>query len=271
MVVESNLSEEGEVYSVDKSVRLKRGRKTVGKRVLLALLIFLANVFSVLGSTPKGDCACGTSHELSPNSSELEGKLINSRKIMEGYEQGQDSVKVIVNLAEPKAIKATTAWTSKESLEELHQKIRAVQTPVLSSLGKGQFKLRHRFENQAGFSGEITRDALETLIDDPRVVSIQPICVLEPHTAQGIALMHGDTYHTTYNGRGIAIAICDSGVDYTHPRLGDGGFGAPDDKVLGGWDFGDDDSDPMPDSSAHGTCCAGIATGNLGTEGDISL
>jgi len=270
MVLKSNLSEEGNFCSVQMGIFLKCGKITAGRGVLLALLILLVSSLSVSGSIPKGDGACCKSHELSANGSALDGKLINSRRIMEGYEQGQDTVKVIVNLAEPKAIKAATAWTSKESLEVLHEKIRAIQTPVLSSLGKGQFKLRHRFENQAGFSGEITQDALEKLIDDPRVMSIEPVCVLEPHLAQGIALMHGDTYRTTYNGRGIAIAICDSGVDYTHPRLGDGGFGSPDDKVLGGWDFGDDNSDPMPDGRAHGTACAGIAAGNPGIAGDYN-
>jgi subtilisin family serine protease len=48
--------------------------------------------------------------------------------------------------------------------------------------------------------------------------------------------------------------------------LGGGGF--PNDKVLGGYDFGDDDPDPMPLEQAHGTACAGIAAGDLGDAGD---
>ena len=67
-------------------------------------------------------------------------------------------------------------------------------------------------------------------------------------------------------GRGCLIAICDSGVDYTHARLGGGGF--PNSKVIGGYNFGDGTSDPMPNGVGHGTCCAGIAAGDLGTVGD---
>lgn len=56
-------------------------------------------------------------------------------------------------------------------------------------------------------------------------------------------------------GTGITIAIIDTGVDYTHPDLG-GGFG-PGFKVVGGYDFVNDDSDPM-DDHGHGTHVAGI-------------
>jgi subtilisin family serine protease len=69
-----------------------------------------------------------------------------------------------------------------------------------------------------------------------------------------------------YNGSGISIAIVDSGVDYNHPRLGGGGF--PNSKVIGGYDTGDRDNDPAPSDEAHGTACAGIAAGGLGTFGD---
>ena len=58
------------------------------------------------------------------------------------------------------------------------------------------------------------------------------------------------------DGTGMVIAIIDTGVDYTHPDLG-GGFG-PNYKVIGGYDFGDNDSDPM-DVNGHGTHVAGIA------------
>ncbi|MEF3244977.1 MAG: S8 family serine peptidase [Caldisericaceae bacterium] len=58
------------------------------------------------------------------------------------------------------------------------------------------------------------------------------------------------------DGSGMVIAIIDTGVDYKHPDLG-GGFG-PNYKVIGGYDFGDKDTDPM-DIEGHGTHVAGIA------------
>jgi subtilisin family serine protease len=234
-----------------------RLRKPVITGILVLLAVLAANVLAS-ENEPK-DCNCN-------NTAVLENKLVDSQEIFKGFEQGQEKVKVIVNLAEAPEIKSKVNWRSKASLRELHDKIKAIQLPVLSALSKKEFKLRHRFENQAGFSGEVTPEALEKLIDNPSVVSIEPVRILEPCLKQGIPLMHADTYRSDYNGQGVAIAICDTGIDYTHPKLGGGGF--PNSKVIGGYDVGDDDADPKPLGQAHGTCCAGIAAGDAGSVGD---
>ncbi len=61
--------------------------------------------------------------------------------------------------------------------------------------------------------------------------------------------------YPTITGQGQAIAILDTGIDYTRPSLG-GGFG-PGHKVVGGWDFVDNDADPL-DTFGHGTNVAGV-------------
>lgn len=61
------------------------------------------------------------------------------------------------------------------------------------------------------------------------------------------------------NGRGVKIAIIDTGVDYTHPDLG-GCFGLKC-KVMGGYDFVNNDKNPL-DDNGHGTHVASIAAGN---------
>jgi subtilisin family serine protease len=53
-------------------------------------------------------------------------------------------------------------------------------------------------------------------------------------------------------GKGQTVAILDTGVDYNHPALG-GGWGKV---VIGGYDFVNNDSNPM-DESGHGTMVAG--------------
>lgn len=60
-------------------------------------------------------------------------------------------------------------------------------------------------------------------------------------------------------GFGIKVAVIDTGIDYNHPDLG-AGYG-PGFKVVGGYDFVDDDPDPL-DLNGHGTHVAGIVAAN---------
>ncbi|HZC69352.1 MAG TPA: S8 family serine peptidase [Jatrophihabitans sp.] len=60
-------------------------------------------------------------------------------------------------------------------------------------------------------------------------------------------------------GTGETVAVVDTGIDYNHPDLG-AGFG-PGQKVVAGYDFVNDDPDPM-DDNGHGTHVAGIIAGD---------
>jgi hypothetical protein len=64
-----------------------------------------------------------------------------------------------------------------------------------------------------------------------------------------------DSQGVSVTGVGITVAVIDTGIDYTHPDLG-AGIG-PGYKVIGGYDFFNNDSDPM-DDNGHGTHVAGI-------------
>jgi subtilisin family serine protease/nitrous oxidase accessory protein NosD len=88
-----------------------------------------------------------------------------------------------------------------------------------------------------------------------------------------------EAWNITYGSSDITIAVIDTGVDYNHPDLADNiwnnagesvdsadedGNGYIDD--IRGWDFANDDNNPM-DDYGHGTHCAGIigAIGNNST------
>ena len=58
-----------------------------------------------------------------------------------------------------------------------------------------------------------------------------------------------------YRGTGYTVAILDTGIDYNHADLGSG-FGAGK-RVVAGYDFINNDADPM-DDNGHGTHLAGI-------------
>ncbi|KAG8901449.1 hypothetical protein FRC01_009845, partial [Tulasnella sp. 417] len=100
--------------------------------------------------------------------------------------------------------------------------------------------------------------------NDPKL----PPDTFSTHVMTGVDKLHAEGY----TGKGIKVAVIDTGIDYLHPTLG-GGYGAGF-KVSHGYDFvGDDyngantpvpDKDPM-DCGGHGTHVAGIIGANLDT------
>jgi hypothetical protein len=68
-----------------------------------------------------------------------------------------------------------------------------------------------------------------------------------------------DAQGNSLTGVGMRVAVIDTGIDYTHPDLG--GCLGRGCKVAGGWDFVNDDADPM-DDHMHGTHVAGIVAAN---------
>lgn len=61
--------------------------------------------------------------------------------------------------------------------------------------------------------------------------------------------------HPAVTGAGQTIVVIDTGVDWHHPLLGNGM--GPGYKIIAGYDFVDNDADPM-DTDGHGTGVAGI-------------
>ncbi|MGB7159561.1 MAG: S8 family serine peptidase [Tepidisphaeraceae bacterium] len=68
-------------------------------------------------------------------------------------------------------------------------------------------------------------------------------------------------------GKGVTVAVIDTGINYGLPQLG-GGIG-PGFKVLGGHDFVDGDDQPI-DSGGHGTAVAAAVAGSPWTVGGVT-
>ncbi|MBM2851849.1 MAG: peptidase [Candidatus Nitrosotenuis sp.] len=88
---------------------------------------------------------------------------------------------------------------------------------------------------------------------------IQPDITLEILLDKSSKYVGADYPHDLgFNGNGIKVAVIDTGVDYNHPDLF--GFG-PSGKVVGGYDFIENDYSPI-DTNGHGTEVAGIIAAN---------
>ncbi len=207
--------------------------------------------------------------EENAQASSLSVAQVVENQTIENEIQGSGWAKIVITLDEPTGLKRTTNWDSPASVAALQAEINNRQQAVLSTLTSQEFQLRYRCNNTTTFSGQITASGLNKLINNPQVKFIEPVRYYCPVMRQGLSLTNGMGIRPTYSGSGVAVAIVDTGVDYRHPKLGGGSF--PNSKVIGGYDFGNNDADPIPgnsSNSAHGTCCAGIAAGDLANVGD---
>jgi len=193
-------------------------------------------------------------------------KLDNADLIFKDFLEGKSKTRVMVGLQKPaRAMRMQKNLRNMEVRKQLEQAARAAQNNVINDLDPSEVRITNTYHYIFGFAAEVTLQGLQDLVNNPDVVFIEKDKIVYPNLAQGIPLMNAYNASATYSGSGLAIAICDTGIDYTHDRLGGGGF--PNSKVIGGYDCGDNDNDPM-DYDGHGTACAGIAAGDLGTVGD---
>lgn len=88
-----------------------------------------------------------------------------------------------------------------------------------------------------------------------------PFEVLLDKSAKYVGVQH--PHDLGFDGKGIKVAVIDTGVDYNHPDLL--GFG-PNGKVIGGFDFIENDDTPL-DTNGHGTEVAGIISANGNIKG----
>ena len=192
-------------------------------------------------------------------------KLTAPQEIVRDFMDGKSKTRVIVNLRKPAKADRLHNFKKMAVRKELKQVVSDFQARVIGSLDNSEIRTTNRFIYIFGFSAEVTLQGLQDLIDNTDVLSIEKDEILHANLAQGIPLMNASTPRSSYNGSGLSVAICDTGIDYTHPRLGGGGF--PNTKVIGGYDCGDNDNNPM-DAYGHGTASAGVAAGDLGIVGD---
>lgn len=134
--------------------------------------------------------------------------------------------------------------------------LRRIQETFLKRLPAGAFLLRRRFARLRGVAGTVDAAGYEALRRDPGVGAVYLDRTVRAALVEGRHLVRADSVQRAgVDGRGITAAIVDTGIDYGNVNLG-GCFGAGC-KVLAGWDFVNDDHDPI-DDEVHGSAVAGI-------------
>ncbi len=133
--------------------------------------------------------------------------------------------------------------------------------------------------------GSTVREKALELFSDPRVAAVEPDLVYKALDVQpndeffflqwylrndgtfgngsraGADIEATKGWEYEKGSEAIIIAIVDTGVDYTHPDL--------EGKVIKGYDYVNDDDDPM-DDHGHGTAMAGIAAAKTNNEKGIA-
>lgn len=163
--------------------------------------------------------------------------------------------------------------TSKNSQKSLHHKeiIQQAQSAVASQLPQEKFRLFsstpqsevvREYDSLPSISLEVTKDVLEDLQSNPYVDSFFLDVPLQIQLDTNVPFINADDVWAesfndqTLQGQGQTVCIVDTGVDYTHNDFG-GHASFPNEKIIGGWDFVNNDADPL-DDQGHGTHIAGI-------------
>jgi subtilisin family serine protease len=144
-------------------------------------------------------------------------------------------------------------------------------TSLSSSYDLGNLAERTFSVGFRGYAAHINIDQLGSILASNPTLEAYPDISVKATVSSNLIQVGADkvwTYRSPtgdpVKGKGVVVAVIDTGVDYTHPDLG-GGFG-PGYKVVGGYDFYNNDPDPV-DDNGHGTHVAGIIAANGGVTG----
>jgi minor extracellular serine protease Vpr len=193
----------------------------------------------------------------------------------------QPSAYLIQLHAQPTSVALSGVNFDRQQALQLSQQITDAQQQVsaqLQQLDKNAQVLTTTKHLAASIIVKANAQALAALRNNPAVKQILPVYDSKPMVAASQEYINAKTVVQSgvATGAGIKVAILDSGVDYTHAALGGAGteeaydaafadqssVAWPQGKVLGGYDFINDDPNPIdPLSGGHGTSVANSVNG----------
>ncbi|MEY2193785.1 S8 family serine peptidase [Neobacillus sp. BF23-41] len=205
---------------------------------------------------------------------------INGNEAMTRVIVEMDGAPVIRALPKSEKIGAASKSTVNK-LKEQTESLKQVHGKMLQSLNEKRIPFNKSKEYTFTFNGmalQLPKNKVDELRSLPGVKAVYPDQEYHADLANSVPLIGApdvwskhDQENQGVTGKGVTVAVIDTGVDYDHPDLGVG-FG-PGHKVVGGYDFVNHDNDPI-DDQGHGTHVAGIiaAHGNVtGVAPDASI
>ena len=192
---------------------------------------------------------------------EIDGVKIPKYLLQLSEVKNKHLLRLIVSLKEPSLMsggeKDVISFQQEQFLNflnDLKAKNEDFNFEILSKTEKvyNQVTIRLKIKDYPYFSKEVSNFKFLRKISFPNLYNF--------NLDYSVPLINADDVWTSgYTGDGIVVGIIDTGIDYNHPDLGGPGF--PNSKVIDGYDFGDNDPDPM-DCAGHGTHVAAIVAAN---------
>jgi subtilisin family serine protease len=144
----------------------------------------------------------------------------------------------------------------------------AAQEAIVKGLGG---KIKYTYKLIPAIAASVPDVAIEALKKNPNITNVELDSVVyaldaELDNSWGVKRIGAGFVHDSGNGgAGVKVAIIDTGIDYNHPDL--------DANYAGGYDFVNDDNDPMDDdiTYGHGTHVAGIIAAEDNDEGVVGV
>ena len=167
------------------------------------------------------------------------------------------------------SLRKTSMTSVYTTLQTSHSAFRAALNTIrqqLSAQMKSDYRYtikREYYEALNGVALTCKRGMIAKIRALPMVEYVAADGEVKANLEQSVHQIRADKVQDSlgFTGKGILVGDIDTGIDYDNPALG-GGFG-PSFRVVGGYDFTNNDNDPM-DDNGHGTHVAGIIGANGG-------
>ncbi|MBY0123019.1 S8 family serine peptidase [Bacillus sp. S/N-304-OC-R1] len=234
------------------------------KTFLMALVLMLAFSPMSAGAAPKAD------NKSAAQLAQLVGEFNFS---------SSNRTSVIVELTEPSIVEAKHTGKS-QTKANLANKRNQVKSEVSKAVKSSQINREYDYVF-SGFSVELEENEIPALLSVPGVKAVYPDVEYQATSLGEGEVISSEEYspnmlnsapyiganeawETGYTGKGVKVAIIDTGVDYKHPDL-EHAFGS-----YKGWDLVDNDADPQEtpagdprgEATTHGSHVAGTVAAN---------